>query len=97
VYLLVTNAHLVIKNDIIYVSGRSNQTIFKVTLAKVVTSFVGTGVAGARNGLMTTATISWPNDIAFNADGTKMYISTSIGSSGSVFGPVILPEVSIVE
>lgn len=92
-------AHLVVHNENIYVAGRAAHTIYKVTLTKQVSSFLGTGVRGDLNGTLSTATISWPNDIAFNADGTKMYISM-VGLSApaqNIISPAVIKEVSIVE
>jgi len=92
------NAHLVIKNDIIYVAGRSSHKIYKVTLAGVVSDFLGTGVVGNQNGPIETASINSPNDIAFNATGTKMYISVKSPTVvANQFGPAFVKEVSIVE
>jgi hypothetical protein len=93
------NAHMVINNDILYVAGRNGHQIYKITLGGVVTTFIGTGVKGELNGTLNTATICWPNDIAFNSNGTKMYLNMvdpSVATS-NIISPSIIKEISIVE
>lgn len=92
-------AHLAIHNDNIYVAGRWVHTIYKISMNKTVTTFLGTGSRGDLNGSLSSATISWPNDIAFNADGSKMYISmVGLASTGqNIISPTVIREVSIVE
>lgn len=92
-------AHLVIKNDVIYVAGRATHTIYRVTLEKQVTDFLGKGIRGDANGPLNSATISWPNDIAFNAAGTKMYVNMVALSAPSqnIISPTVIKEISIVE
>lgn len=93
------NAHLIIHEDIIYVVGRSNHKIYKVDLEGNISDFVGTGAAGLDNGGPSRATMYFPNDIAFNADGTKMYINhvhPDATGTGTI-SPTVIREVSIVE
>jgi DNA-binding beta-propeller fold protein YncE len=94
------NAHLTIFNNVIYVAGRSAHKIYKIDISSgSVDTFIGTGAKGQQNGSLSSATITWPNDLAFNADGTKLYITTvsSSAATPNILGPAIVKEVSIVE
>lgn len=69
------NAHLLIKNGFIYVVGRPKHNIFKIDLNNAeVVNLINNG-RGTRDGLLSEAQLSYPNDIAFNKEGNLMYIN----------------------
>jgi sugar lactone lactonase YvrE len=53
----------------IYVADMNNHRIRKITVAGVVTTFAGTGVAGAVDGTTTTATFNAPKAITIDVEG----------------------------
>jgi gliding motility-associated-like protein len=63
-------------NDNLYVTDRNNQLIRKVTPAGVVSTYAGTGSAGAANGNRTAATFGFPTGIAIDAAG-NLYVADS--------------------
>jgi sugar lactone lactonase YvrE len=69
------NGHLVYHAGSLYVVGRAAHQIFKVELDGSFEVFAGSGTRGADDGDAATATLSLPNDIAVNADGTIFYIN----------------------
>lgn len=92
--------HLLLRGDDIYVVGRGNNKIFKVSNRGVVETFAGTGSRGLDNGSLEQATFSLPNDIAFSPDGTKMYVNDVArldDSSGLLLNPVAIRVIEIVE
>jgi sugar lactone lactonase YvrE len=58
----------------IYVADRDNHCIRKITQTGVVTTFAGTGVAGAADGTLTTATFNSPKAITIDTEG-NFYIA----------------------
>ncbi|MEO9965254.1 MAG: hypothetical protein ABJF11_05675 [Reichenbachiella sp.] len=93
------NAHLILHEEIIYIVGRSNHVIYKMDLEGKISDFVGSGSIGLTNGLASESSLYFPNDIAFNEDGTRMYINhvhPSVTSS-TTLSPTVIREVSIVK
>jgi sugar lactone lactonase YvrE len=58
----------------LYVADAGNHRIRKITPAGVVTSFAGTGISGASDGTLTTATFNSPWDLTFDLAG-NLYVS----------------------
>jgi hypothetical protein len=69
------NGHLIYHAGSLYVVGRAANQIFKVELDGSFEVFAGSGARGADDGDAATATLSLPNDIAVNADGTIFYVN----------------------
>lgn len=92
--------HLLLRGDDIFVVGRGNNKIFKVSNRGVVETFAGTGSRGLNNGSLEQATFSLPNDISFSPDGTKMYVNDVArldDTSGLILNPVAIRVIEIVE
>jgi sugar lactone lactonase YvrE len=92
--------HLLLRGDDIFVVGRGNNKIFKVSNRGVVETFAGSGSRGLDNGSLEQATFSLPNDIAFSPDGTKIYVNDVArldDTSGLILNPVAIRVIEIVE
>ena len=64
--------------DALLVADQNNNRIRRVTLAGVVTTFAGTGTAGATNGALATSTFNGPQDIDRAPNGT-FYVADTAG------------------
>ncbi|MEO1050968.1 MAG: hypothetical protein AAFX87_10080 [Bacteroidota bacterium] len=93
------NGHLLFRGNELFVIARSAHRIYKVDMNSNVSLFAGTGNRGLSNGGLDQATFSLPNDLAFNPDGTKMYINdvATTTSAGNIISPVVIRVIEIVE
>ena len=62
------------KDDNIYVADQNNHRIRKITPQAVVTTYMGTGSNSGTDGALATATVSYPEDVTFDAAG-NMYVA----------------------
>lgn len=91
------NGHLLYKDGLVYVAARSVHQIYTITLSGSVTLLAGTGTQEITNGPVGEAAFSFPNDLAFSPDGTKLYINdTHPGVAGITISPVILRVIDLV-
>ncbi len=86
------NGHLVYRDGLFYVIGRSAHQVFTVDMNGKVTLIAGSGKKGNADGAANEATFTFPNDLAFSPDGKKLYIN-DVGdpsSTGPLLGPVLI-------
>jgi len=60
------------------VADQTNNCIRRVTLAGVVTTYAGTGTAGATNGALASATFNGPQDVKLSPNG-RLYVADTTG------------------
>lgn len=63
----------------VFVANFINNNILKITAGGVVNVFAGSGTAGADNGQDTTATFSFPNSVAIDAD-NNVYVADGVNN-----------------
>ncbi len=94
------NGHLLIRGQTMYVVARGAHQLFTVEMSTgQVQLFAGTGNRGNENGSLSEATFSFPNDLAFSPDGSKIYINDvdpDAGASSNI-SPVIIRVIELVE
>lgn len=86
------NGHLVFRNGLFYVVGRGAHQIYTVDLQGNVELLAGSGQKGNKDGSASEATFTYPNDLAFSPDGTKLYVN-DVGAEtqdGRLLGPVLI-------
>lgn len=94
------NGHLLIRGDVMYVIARSAHQVYTVDMNSTVVSLLaGTGARGSTNGPLSQASFSFPNDLAFSPDGTKIYINDVDPSAGdqSNISPVVIRVIDLVD
>lgn len=84
------NAHIVFGNDVLYVLGRSGNSLYEVTLEGEVSIIAGTGEQGNEDGTGTEATFYIPNGIGLSPDQQKIYVVSRLVGEGSPLNPVVV-------
>ncbi|MEN8144692.1 MAG: NHL repeat-containing protein [Gemmatimonadota bacterium] len=82
------NGHITYRDGLFYVVARGAHRIFTVDMAGTATAFAGSGARGFADGPPESATLSLPNGIAFNADGSRLYFNSVRSSVGGDNGPM---------
>ena len=75
--------HLCFKEDRFYVTAFESHEIYEVTLDGTVKRILGNGKRGVVNGAGGKARLSFPNGIAFNPWGRRLYINEYVNDSTS--------------
>jgi len=86
------NGHLVFRNGLFYVVARGAHQIYTVDLEGNVELLAGSGKKGNLDGSASEATFTFPNDLAFSPDGSKLYVN-DVGAEtldGRLLGPVLI-------
>ncbi|OEK01122.1 hypothetical protein BFP97_06195 [Roseivirga sp. 4D4] len=86
------NGHLVFRNGLFYVVARGVHQIYTIDLAGNVELLAGSGKKGNLDGSASEATFTFPNDLAFSPDGSKLYVN-DVGAEtqdGRLLGPVLI-------
>lgn len=94
------NGHLLIKDNTMYVVARGSHLIYTVDMStQSVNVFAGNGTRGLGNGALDEASFSFPNDLAFSPDGSKLYINDVDPGAGAQnnLSPVYIRVIDIVE
>jgi len=93
------NGHLLIKGSTMYVVARGAHQIYTVDMTDAsVALFAGSGSRGNDNGGLAEATFSFPNDLSFSPDGTKIYVNDvdpAAGASSNI-SPVVIRVIELV-
>lgn len=71
------NGHLVFVNDRLYVASYATNQIFEIQLDGTMRVLAGDGTRGHADGPAEDASFSWPNGIAADPTGSKLYVSES--------------------
>jgi len=83
-----------------YVVARSAHQLYTVNMTNgEVLLFAGNGNRGNENGALSEATFSFPNDLSFSPDGSKIYINDvdpNAGASSNI-SPVVIRVIELVE
>ncbi len=86
------NGHLVFRNGLFYVVARGAHQIYTIDLEGNVELLAGSGKKGNLDGSASEATFTFPNDLAFSPDGSKLYVN-DVGAEtqdGRLLGPVLI-------
>ena len=75
--------HLCFKEDRFYVTAFESHEIYEVTLDGTVKRILGNGKRGVVDGAGEKARLSFPNGIAFNPWGRRLYINEYVNDSTS--------------
>lgn len=81
------NGHISYRNGLFYVAARGAHRIYTVNMSGTSTPIAGSGIQGIEDGASTNASLSLPNGVAFNADGTRLYFNQVRSTSGSANAP----------
>lgn len=89
-------------NNHLYVAARAANQILQIDMDGNVTAFAGSGGRGHSEGPVTGGTLSYPVDMAFTKDGSKMYINDLVSLSGNdpfvvIYEPSYLKRVRFKE
>lgn len=87
--------HLTFANGVLYVVSRGNNSVYEVTLDGELTRIAGTGARGNADGPGSEATFSVPNGIAASPDGTKLYVSSAVPTTGPNLNPVVIRVIDL--
>lgn len=86
------NGHLVFRNGLFYVIARGAHQVYTIDLQGNVALLAGSGEKGNADGSAKEASFTFPNDLAFSPDGSKLYIN-DVGAEtqdGRLLGPVLI-------
>ncbi|MBO3697000.1 SMP-30/gluconolactonase/LRE family protein [Roseivirga sp. E12] len=86
------NGHLVFRNGLFYVLARGAHQVYTIDLEGNVELLAGSGKKGNKDGSASEATFTFPNDLAFSPDGSKLYVN-DVGAEtqdGRLLGPVLI-------
>ncbi len=90
-----SNAHLVFKDEVIYVLSRSGNRLYKVNLEGEISLIAGTGSRGNDDGSGEVATFYIPNGIGVSPDGSKIYVVSRLLGEGTPLNPVLVRVVEL--
>lgn len=84
------NAHLVYHDGVIYVLGRRDNRLYRLSLEGEVTVIAGTGESGNEDGSGEEASFYIPNGIGISPDGSKIYVISRVFGEGPPLNPVLV-------
>lgn len=86
------NGHLVFRNGLFYVIARGAHQVYTIDLDGNVELLAGSGKMGNQDGSAKEATFTFPNDLAFSPDGSKLYLNDvgAVTQDGRLLGPVLI-------
>ena len=91
------NGHLLYREGLLYVAARSAHQIYTIDLSGNINLLAGTGTRQIVNGPIEVAEFSFPNDLAFSPDGTKLYINdTDPNVQGLNISPTVIRVIDLV-
>lgn len=90
-----SNAHLIFKNDVIYVLSRSGNRLYRVSLDGEIALIAGTGSRGNDDGSGEEATFYIPNGIGVSPDGNKIYVVSRLLGEGTPLNPVLVRVIEL--
>ena len=73
------NGHVAWSGEALYVTGRKDHRIYRVTPAGGVSRVAGSGAQGTQDGDGAQASFSLPNGIALSADGQSLFVNDNLG------------------
>jgi sugar lactone lactonase YvrE len=93
------NGHLTYHEGSLYVIARSVHRIYKVSLDGDAEIFAGSGQRGHRDGSVLQASFSFPNDLVFSDDGTRLYVNEVAPLTGAttMIAPCNIRVIEIIE
>ncbi|MEN8143757.1 MAG: NHL repeat-containing protein [Gemmatimonadota bacterium] len=77
-----SNGKIDYRDGLFYVAGRGAHRIYTVDMSGTVSAIAGSGSQGFADGTATSASMSLPNGIAFNGDGSRLYFTQGRTTSG---------------
>ncbi len=90
-----SNAHLVFRDNNIYVLSRGGNRLYRVNLDGEVTLIAGTGSAGNDDGSGDEASFNIPNGIGVSLKGGKIYVVSRVVGSGTPLNPVLVRVIEL--